>query len=571
MATLGQAAGPPDLPNLPTLPTKSHPSSSNDSKTKDTSTELYLIIDADGKPRALTESPNAAKNSTSAPEHNVAPSHVFDLPPDLAVHLALASHNLPADQLARQFNTMLRQVYVQTLLTMRRSAASAQPGPQMAGFQQRPRPVGPQGVISPEGQQWMGLNLPPGSVVQYVQPFQVNPGQPQVQTAHGNLNGHAAQPFPPQIQAQRMQQIQQHLHNQQQQQQPQQQQQHQHQQQHQQAILQQHMQQHMAHVQAIHQMHQQAAAQGAGVQPFQQVQVQVHAAQAAPPRNPAARREEMRDILAPFVRVLWAVLRILFVLYFFHDPSRSIWRVMALVGLGVAIYAIQTGMLVGLLGDRLEWARRYLDEVLGGGVLAAPAPRGQRQNQNRNRNGHERAQVNGQAQQPGLRPDHAVAPNTEMPDPRAVAERLVANRQAGNQNWVLQRLHAVERVLVLFLASLWPGIGEQAVRVQNEREEAERRRIREEEERRLEAERLEQEQALENASTLADDGQTAIAEDEVQDEWVDEVDLVNVGGSDAVQSSGAIGNATGVDVGEGASGNGPTRVNRQIGDGDAAQ
>lgn len=73
-----------------------------------------------------------------------------------------------------------------------------------------------------------------------------------------------------------------------------------------------------------------------------------------------------------------------------------------------------------------------------------------------------------------------------MPTPEEVARRLVAERRERLIRWV----RPVERAVALFVGSLWPGVGEAAVR---EREEAERVARESEERRRAEAEAAEKE------------------------------------------------------------------------------
>jgi len=67
-----------------------------------------------------------------------------------------------------------------------------------------------------------------------------------------------------------------------------------------------------------------------------------------------------------------------------------------------------------------------------------------------------------------------------MPTPEQVAQRLIDERNAGQNARVQQLREAirpVERAVALFVASLWPGIGEAHVRA---REQEERRRNEEE-------------------------------------------------------------------------------------------
>lgn len=59
-----------------------------------------------------------------------------------------------------------------------------------------------------------------------------------------------------------------------------------------------------------------------------------------------------------------------------------------------------------------------------------------------------------------------------MPAPEAVARRLLEERRERDEGWLRGVVRPVERAVALFLGSLWPGVGEAAVRA---REEEERR------------------------------------------------------------------------------------------------
>ncbi|KAF2665324.1 hypothetical protein BT63DRAFT_442742 [Microthyrium microscopicum] len=189
------------------------------------------------------------------------------------------------------------------------------------------------------------------------------------------------------------------------------------------------------------------------------------AAQAPRPAQP----DEMRDLLAPIVRNLWLLIRLGFFAYFLFGGNRSLWRPF-LLGSGLLLaYVVQAG----LFGLRVDGFRRYLDRIVGvdnpldANNNAAPAA------------------------------NAAAAPAGE-PNPQALAQQLIQRHQNQNAGWA----RAVERTIGLFVASLWPGIGERAVHLQEDRErraaeEVERVR-REAEEREQERLRIEAEQAAEN-------------------------------------------------------------------------
>jgi hypothetical protein len=161
------------------------------------------------------------------------------------------------------------------------------------------------------------------------------------------------------------------------------------------------------------------------------------------PREPA----EMRDLLAPIVRNLWLALRIGGLLYFFNlgGGMHWNWRPLIILGLGAGWYVVQAG----LFNEQLDGLRGYLHRVVG---VEAPAA----------------ANGNG-----------AAAP-AEPAAPRAPAGY-------DEQTWLARRVRGAERSIALFLASLWPGVGEAAIHLRMEQVAAERRRVEQEEQEEREA------------------------------------------------------------------------------------
>jgi hypothetical protein len=85
-----------------------------------------------------------------------------------------------------------------------------------------------------------------------------------------------------------------------------------------------------------------------------------------------------------------------------------------------------------------------------------------------------------------------------VPTPEQAAQRLIAEAEARDRGWIRERIRVVERAVALFVASLWPGLGERMVRAREERVAAERReeeRVAAEEAARIEAEAKEKEDA----------------------------------------------------------------------------
>ena len=107
-----------------------------------------------------------------------------------------------------------------------------------------------------------------------------------------------------------------------------------------------------------------------------------------------------------------------------------------------------------------------------------------------------------------------------MPTPEEVAQRLLNQQEQANVamnpqvQWIRERIRPAERAAALFVGSLWPGVGEAAVRAREEEarrraeEEVAARRRQEEERERREAEEKKDEDA----------GESGEAKDEAKDE-----------------------------------------------------
>jgi len=233
------------------------------------------------------------------------------------------------------------------------------------------------------------------------------------------------------------------------------------------------------------------------------------AAQAVQPREP----DEMRDLLAPIVRNLWLVIRIAGFTYLLFGGGRALWRPL-LIGIALTIiWAAQAGM----FGDRFDGLRRYLDRIVG---IEAAAPDAGNQQNLAGANG----QPNNEQPVPAGQADGANAGlNAQAYRPEDIARRLVEQRQQDDATWLMQQVRYVERMFGLFLASLWPGIGEQAVRLQEERtrqQEEHERIVAEQERLQNENDRLQEEQergAPEQAEDTSGQPDDAPSSSEVQD------------------------------------------------------
>jgi hypothetical protein len=269
------------------------------------------------------------------------------------------------------------------------------------------------------------------------------------------------------------------------------------------------------------------------------------AQQAPQPREP----DEMRDLLAPIVRNLWLLIRIATLLYFVAGGGRAIARPLIVFSIFLIIWAVQAGHFGDILGDRIDWVRRYLNRIIGvdpGPDRRAAAPPVPADPPAPNQQPQAHVEPNGNAAQ-NVNADVVAhtRPSPPPPRPEDTAQRLVQDRWAQDAGWLAQQIHALERTVALFLASFWPGVGERAVRLQVERD---LRREAEEAERREAAARLEAER---EAAEQQGESQTNVGNEEGS----------NDAGADRT-TDGA--RASGVDRGEGSStgASGLERVNR---------
>lgn len=167
----------------------------------------------------------------------------------------------------------------------------------------------------------------------------------------------------------------------------------------------------------------------------------------------------------------WLLMRVLIFAYFFLGSNMGWQRPLALAAIGAGFWMIRAGA----FGDGAA-VRRWWEGVVG---VEQPRPAAEG------------------AQQPG-QGQNGDAQRNAMPTPEQVAQRLLneqADRNRGQQAWWRERIRPVERAVALFVASLWPGVGEATVRARREMEErvraeaevAERERVEREERERGEA------------------------------------------------------------------------------------
>jgi hypothetical protein len=148
--------------------------------------------------------------------------------------------------------------------------------------------------------------------------------------------------------------------------------------------------------------------------------------------------------------------------YFLLGSNMGWRRPLVLTVIGIGFWMIR----MGLFGDG-GLLRRWWDEIMQGPqpVQARPAAN----------------VADVQVAPDGAEP----ARPRRMPTPEEVAQRLLNQAARENVNpaanpqlhWLRERVRPTERAAALFIGSLWPGVGEAAVRA---REEEERRRAEEE-------------------------------------------------------------------------------------------
>jgi len=177
---------------------------------------------------------------------------------------------------------------------------------------------------------------------------------------------------------------------------------------------------------------------------------------------PELRQAEAPGPLQAILGHFWLLARIMIFAYFLLGSNMGWRRPLVLTVIGIGFWMIR----MGLFGDG-GLLRRWWDEIMQGPqpVQARPAAN----------------VADVQVAPDGAEP----ARPRRMPTPEEVAQRLLNQAARENVNpaanpqlhWLRERVRPTERAAALFIGSLWPGVGEAAVRA---REEEERRRAEEE-------------------------------------------------------------------------------------------
>ena len=201
----------------------------------------------------------------------------------------------------------------------------------------------------------------------------------------------------------------------------------------------------------------------------------------------AGRDPAMQDPLGPLQPVLghfWLLLRILIFAYFLLGSNMGYTKMLMLAGIGLAFWAFRLGVLGN--PEVRNRARAWWEGVVG--LPPRPAVQNGQQQQAQGAAQPQVEQNQGQRAQAGAEPPAAQQlppapaqqqqqrPQNRMPTPEQVAQRLLNENADQNRGWLREQIRPVERAVALFVASLWPGIGEAHVRAQRELREQDERR-----------------------------------------------------------------------------------------------
>jgi len=166
--------------------------------------------------------------------------------------------------------------------------------------------------------------------------------------------------------------------------------------------------------------------------------------------NPHANPPGENDRVAVIAGHLWLIFKLACFVYFFAGGSGWYKLVMMCI-VAAFVYLAQ----IDMFEDQFNIIRRHFEAILPIGDMIDP---------NRNR---QPPNANGQAQNPA--PERSrVEPNHNL-TPEEAAQRLVQRHQENSMGWLRSAMRTTERAFALFVASLWPGIGERMVQAQEER------------------------------------------------------------------------------------------------------
>ncbi|KAI4283552.1 MAG: hypothetical protein L6R38_002082 [Xanthoria sp. 2 TBL-2021] len=212
--------------------------------------------------------------------------------------------------------------------------------------------------------------------------------------------------------------------------------------------------------------------------PMNIAQAQAHQHQHQQQQQGQNQPRDLARILLPLGGHLWLLIRLFGFVYFFTAGGGH--RRAILLGIcAFIVFIANTGAFRPLFRAIWEPIRRHVE-----GLIPLAAAGGGREGNRQQQGGQQQQQQQGRIED-GAEPDRNgpnaganTAPNTNRPDPRALADRLL--RDQANASL----FRRAERAVALFVASLVPGVGERHIAA---RDAAEARRVEEEMERQVRA------------------------------------------------------------------------------------
>lgn len=195
------------------------------------------------------------------------------------------------------------------------------------------------------------------------------------------------------------------------------------------------------------------------------------------PNNPAV------GFLAAMWPHIWLITRLVLFIWWFTNPSASWTRWVMVILVATAVFIFNTGVLDGFADQIWAPVRAHLDGLVhvpnaNGGAGEAGAPNARNGQNAAGPAGDANGAANGANGDPTAAAPVGRAGGPE-PDPAQVAARLVAERRNNNGQRLREFARRLERIGIMFLASLAPGIAERHVALAEEREREERRRAQE--------------------------------------------------------------------------------------------
>ncbi|KAE9379066.1 hypothetical protein N431DRAFT_478156 [Stipitochalara longipes BDJ] len=190
--------------------------------------------------------------------------------------------------------------------------------------------------------------------------------------------------------------------------------------------------------------------------------------------------------------LLWLVARLIGFVWFFTAGNPSWTRWLMVSGLAFVVFIINTGVFNGLAEQIWGPVRRHLEGLIplaprDPDPLAPGVQLPQRLNaQQLNQREELRGAADADPQHPGGAAPNETPQQRRRPgelDEAEVAARLIDQHRQANAGWLITQIRRAEHSLLLFLASLVPGVGERHVRAR----ELENAAIEEERQRQIQA------------------------------------------------------------------------------------